>query len=510
MDSWQQEGSAPSLNGPTTWERWPTWQSALLAALVLVCAVSFFSAPVADNDLWGHVYFGRAILAEGRVPPVNRYSYTAPEHPWINHETFAECVFAWTYDHAGSPGLLLLKTLIGLSTLAVIARTTIRRGVSPLACATGLFLAGSFLAGGFLVRPQIFSCLALALLLDRLDAHQQSRRAFTLAALPALFAVWVNAHGGVAAGLGVLFAYVLIDRFRSPWGEWRWTAVVALLCALALLLNPYGVRLLAFLWEDLTRSRAISEWTPISLIDTSYPAYKLAVAVLAVGVVVNRRRRPWEIVIVGAAVVATFRHQRHLPLFGILATPLLAETTQELLSRWPWSSAARTARPLLFGALVTAAVLGISHVAGIHRELHGQIFVAPGQFPVAAVRFLEQNELSGDLLVPFDWGEYAIWHLYPRCRVSVDGRYTTAYPPSVLEASDQFVAGRAGWEQSLQAATIVLMNRRQPNASALFANPQWAYLYSDATALVFMRRDALGEKPLVRAASSPERPPVFP
>ena len=498
------------MNGEGAVERWVPWQRALLVAFVILWGVSLFSVPVADNDLWGHVYFGHAIIGEGRVPPVNRYSYTSPEHTWINHETLAEAAFAWTYDHAGSPGLLGLKTLIGLCTLAIVARTTRRRGISPLACGTGLFLAGSLMALGFLVRPQIFSCLALAVVWDRLDAHYQSGRISTLVALPALFAIWVNAHGGVAAGLGVLCAYALIDRLRSPWEQWRWTALVTALCSLALLVNPYGLRLLAFLWADLTHSRAISEWAPISLIDSSFPTYKLVVAVLGVGLAVNRRRRPWEIVIVGAAVAATFRHQRHLPLFGILAAPALAETIQELLFRLPRPLAARVVSPLLAVALLAATGLEALRAARIHGELRGQIFVAPGQFPVSAVRFLVQNELSGNLLLPFDWGEYAIWHLYPRCPVSVDGRYTTAYPPSVLEASRQFLAGRPGWEQSLRAATIVLMDRRQPNSSALFADPGWTYVYSDATALVFVRKDALGEKPLVRPTANPEQPPVFP
>jgi hypothetical protein len=498
------------VSGEEAGERWVPWQRTLFVAFVVLWGVSLFSIPVADNDLWGHVYFGRAILEEGSVPPLNRYSYTSPEQPWINHETLAEVAFAWTYDHAGSPGLLVLKMLIGLCTLAIVARTTSRRVISPLACGTALFLAGSSIALGFLVRPQIFSCLALAVVWDRLDAHDQSRRTSTLVALPVLFAFWVNAHGGVAAGLGVLLAYVLIDRLRSPWEQWRWTALMAALCGLALLVNPYGLRLLAFLWADLTQSRAISEWQPISLIDASFVTYKLVVAVLAVGLVVNRRRRPWEIVIVGVAVLATFRHQRHLPLFGILAAPALAETTQELLSRLPRPFAARAVVSLLAVTLVVATALAAQLAARLHGELRGQIFVAPGQFPVAAVRFMKQNALSGNLLLPFDWGEYAIWHLYPRCSVSVDGRYTTAYPPSVLEASREFFTGRPGWEQSLGAATIVLMSRRQPNASALFADPKWAYVYSDATALVFVRNDALGEKPLIRSPASPEQPPIFP
>lgn len=487
------------------------WQRPVLLALVLTSGACFFSAPVADNDLWGHVYFGRAILDEGRLPPVNRYSYTAPDFRWINHEILAECLFAWTFDHAGAPGLLLFKVVVGLATLAAIARVTIRRVASPLASSIALIWASSMMSWGFLVRPQIFSSLALALVWERLDAHDGNRRASSLLPLPVLIAPWVNTHGGVVAGLGVVLLYVLADRLRSSWTEWRVTALVSCLCVLALLVNPYGFELIGFLWDDLTRDRPISEWAPISLLDASFPDYKLALVACAAGLVSNRRRRVWEIAILGIAVVMTFRHQRHLPLFAVLAAPYLGETVEQLLSRGRGTSLARIGRYLLFAAIGGVAAFGIARTGKIYREIGGQIYVPPELFPVGAVRFIEQNDLSGNLLLPFDWGEYAIWHLYPRCRVSVDGRYTTAYPMQVLEASQRFFLGRPGWEGSLQTATIVLMDRRQPNALSLFAKPEWAYVYSDPTALVFVRRDALGDRDLVRRLQTqPGRPFIFP
>jgi hypothetical protein len=497
------------MNGTTTHQGRQAWQQASLLALVLLFATCVFSIPVADNDLWGHVYFGRAILAEGSLPPVNRYSYTAPDFPWINHEILAECIFAWVFDDAGALGLLVLKTLTGVATLAVIARITIRRVASPLAWGAALLWASSLMAWGFLVRPQIFSSLALALVWDRLEAHDTRRRASSLLALPLLFAIWINTHGAAVAGLGVLLVYVALDRLRTPLAEWRSTALIGGLCALALLANPYGIRLLQFLWADLTRSRAISEWQPIPLIDASFLSFKLAVVALVASLFLVRERRPWEVAILGVAAFMTFRHQRHLPLFGVIAAPRLGETLQELVSRWPSAVSARIARWLLLAALLAVAVCEIGRAVKIHYRLRGQIFVAPEQFPIYAVDFLERNQLSGNLLLPFDWGEYAIWHLYPRCRVSVDGRYTTAYPRQILDASQRFFVGAPGWEESLPDATIVLMDRRQPNALSLFAKPEWAYVYSDPTALVFVRREALGEKPLLRPVEASGEP-VFP
>jgi len=45
------------------------------------------SPPVADNDLWGHIYFGDSILKSGHLPTSNQYSFTAPDHPWITTDS---------------------------------------------------------------------------------------------------------------------------------------------------------------------------------------------------------------------------------------------------------------------------------------------------------------------------------------------------------------------------------------------------------------------------------------
>ena len=42
-------------------------------------------------------------------------------------------------------------------------------------------------------------------------------------------------------------------------------------------------------------------------------------------------------------------------------------------------------------------------------------------------RFIRDHQLRGRMVTYFDWGEYAIWHLSPRVRVSLDGRRETVY-----------------------------------------------------------------------------------
>jgi hypothetical protein len=88
----------------------------------------------------------------------------------------------------------------------------------------------------------------------------------------------------------------------------------------------------------------------------------------------------------------------------------------------------------------------------------------------------------------FDWGEYAIWHLAPRLRVSIDGRRETVYSEAVRDRHGQFYLdepGGAGLPQEL-AADYVWIPPYAPAVRGLEA-AGWQRLYQDADSVVFGR-----------------------
>ena len=68
-------------------------------ALLLVCGIAL-SKGLADPDFWGHVQYGRDVLASG-LPSESNYNYTAVGYRWINHENLAELAFALGVDRLG-------------------------------------------------------------------------------------------------------------------------------------------------------------------------------------------------------------------------------------------------------------------------------------------------------------------------------------------------------------------------------------------------------------------------
>src|SRR5262249_47963434 len=56
---------------------------------------------------------------------------------------------------------------------------------------------------------------------------------------------------------------------------------------------------------------------------------------------------------------------------------------------------------------------------------------------------LAPSAVQGRLALPFDWGQFAIWHYGPRLRVSTDGRRETVYSDAAIELQAGVANGSA-------------------------------------------------------------------
>ena len=185
---------------------------------------------------------------------------------------------------------MLLKTAVGLlvflMAMAMAAERTGGRPILPLSAARSNTVAWAFgalavveISYGFAARPEIFTALALIMefwLLKQIHAGQW-RWAF---ALPPLFALWINTHGGVLAGMMVLFAAAAGTTVQKAAGKIvprpirarlaletapgttlrLWLSFAA--SALALFANPYGFELVRWLIGSVQWLRPeIGKWT---------------------------------------------------------------------------------------------------------------------------------------------------------------------------------------------------------------------------------------------------------
>jgi hypothetical protein len=488
---------------------------------VLALAVYQFSENTADPDLWAHTMFGEQWLASGRLEKTEPYSWTARGAPWVNHEVLAEAALGGAHRLAGGTGILLLKGLVGLLTLLI----ALRLGGEDLswpqrAVAWGVAaVAGMEISFGFAARPQIFTALALALELWLLRRIHREKYWWALA-LPLLFALWINTHGGVLAGVVVLvaaggattagFLWARLKpgavsshsrRFASIRGFLRVRTVLVLWLStaaamLALLVNPWGFGLVRWLIGSVLWLRPeIEEWNPTHL-GWDHAALFALIAAAAFSFAFSRRPRVlWEIAVCALLAVLALRSVRHTPLFAIAALAFVPPHLADALERYRAVFSRLEAlfmRPATQVAL--AALLGVTSIGmlGATLTLHKQhpltMEVPKNQYPVAAVEFMRQNELRGNLLVFFDWGEMCLWEL-PDCPVSVDGRLDTCYPRQLIAEHWNFYNDRPVDPAilDLNRADLALLPVNLAGGLALAKKMGWQAAYFDDLAVVLVR-----------------------
>lgn len=486
----------------TPFTRYYTW---FFRLAVYAFAVVGFSYITADPDLWGHIKFGEEIWSLGHIPETDSYSYTAAGHRWINHEWLMEILFFLLYDAFGSGALLLFKLALGLLIVHLLSNHVLKNAdLPPPIYALCFFLTIPVLAPAFMTRPHLATLLGTTLMilllhktLTKESEDENNNGSWIIWTAPLLFLVWTNAHGGVVAGLGmycVALGWEALTALRRGDQRWRRLALLILASGAAVMINPYGYKLWLFFMESLGQARAIVEWGPVPLWSLDHWQYKLLALLFAAALAFDKNRRVWEIAIILLALVYGFKHQRHTVLAVIVLAPYLPP---RLAAMWRAFGADKF-RPINLGpafhalALILLGAFSLFQLAGAHAQYRSadyRILVDPTVYPTYLAQFMSDNRIDGNLVVPFDWGEYFIWKR-PDSKVSIDGRFRTAYPESVIRMNEDFEKGRGDWKRLLEEtpADWVVAAKREAVAPRMDKESRWEKIYQDPLAVLYARK----------------------
>jgi hypothetical protein len=180
---------------------------------------------------------------------------------------------------------------------------------------------------------------------------------------------------------------------------------------------------------------------------------------------------------------------RNMPFLAILGAPILARHADSLLrpdgaASRPLTAARRRAHAVLLGGIAAVAVIAFCRSA-VHSP---QRTVSRSRYPVEAVAYLNAQPPLGRLFNHFDWGGYLIWQLYPRYRVSMDGR-TGVYGDAILRRYRATQMLLPTWKDFLAECDpqVILWRADEPFVRALELLPEWRRLYEDDVAVIFVR-----------------------
>ncbi|HOX25188.1 MAG TPA: tetratricopeptide repeat protein [Candidatus Krumholzibacteria bacterium] len=545
------------------WSRW-TRPIVVLTVLALGClglALAWHST--SDLDLPLHDRAGRDILAGGGIPRSNQYSFTAPDHPWVDHEWGFQIAVAAAGRVAGGDDLasrargwqalrLLLAALLVGALAAELGRLPGSSRV-VLALAGPVGLAGlAMLWTRLTLRPELVSFLLFVLVLRRAESALREagdrspwrsladpRRPGGQALL--LTIVWHQVHGFAAlAGLVWLLAGLLGRSPRPASGRWRLALGGAAFAVAASLLTPnllagslYPLRALGqFGRPGVDLRETISELVPLletrGSLSTTLQIFKASLVWGALWTVATwGRTSRVRAAIWALAAVAAWQGQRNLGFYAVCFVLLHGDPGPGLPRLWTWLGEAVRAR----------AGARIRRIAGVAVP----VALAAGTFLVAAAWFaalttdafyLREGEARrwGGGLTPATFPESAVASLPagppPRvannvdaastlvgagtARVAIDGR-TEAYPPSTWTEYARLKAGGADATRQLRvwrAQAVCLAHRNAASHAlirTLLADPAWTLAAADEAGILFLpaatRPDGDADSVLVRATT---------
>lgn len=470
------------------------YYSLLVRAMAYVYAFQCFAFVTADPDLWGHIKFGEAIWTAGAIPKTDHYSFTANGFPWTNHEWLAEVIFFLIYRAFDSTGLLVFKLAIGLFIVYLLSSLYWEKTRNGFSYIAHFVLMIPVLGPGFMSRPQLFTYLCLALLIYFLQKFFDGNERI-LMWTPPLALFWVNCHAGVVAGMGIYGMVVFCELIRCySSGESRGKTLLKYfsISCLAILFNPYGYKLLGYFYNAITMRREIEEWNHIYLWDASHWQYKLLALIFVATFWSPARKRAWEVVIIAASIYYGFKHQRHSVLTAIVMTPYIPLQLAAWLGNISWKQMVRSLSPVFHGVICFCLMLFVAfefnYTLDQHRKHNFRIFVEPQVYPVYVVRFMQTNSIDGNIVNPFDWGEYLIWKL-PKSKVSIDGRYETVYTREIMDKNWGFSMGLKNRRAILEdySSEIILTRRSDGTHRTLDGETAWVKIHEDPTAALYVR-----------------------
>jgi hypothetical protein len=457
--------------------------------------------PLFNADAYGHLAQGRQIVALGRVPQVDLFSFWQPApQPWKNYEWAYDWVTWLVYDHLGANALILLKCLalgaFGYLLVKLADRLAHRADLAAPLTLTALLLALPVARFRFTTRPQIIGLLLPAILLvgigalyeDRLSSR---RKAWVLGALGLTHVVWVNSHGSHLFGVAITLIFVAFS-FRTA--AFRWMVGLLLIQGAATGCTPFGFSIAIDAVSHVLRPEyreLVVEWAAWAPKDP----LRLLVAPMVSAVFVLAAMRP------------VTRGSRFGVAYGVLCV---------LLSVMAFRSMRFVAHQLLFCAPFIAA--GLSQLPGLARMRHsvvGLIGVAAAssalwmmqmvpalgfgfgepkrEYPWASAEVVEQT-VEHPRIVASIQDSWFLMFAVPSGKLLIDGRVPYYGPEMIQRVAQSFTDPRLFAEQlsAYDVNTVVIDHTRSDHIVAteyLSSREDWALAFVEDGHSLFVRRD---------------------
>lgn len=477
-----------------------------LLAWLFICGANGWKSLLGDGDTGWHIRTGQYILAHHAVPSHDLFSFSKPDAPWFAWEWLSDVALAALFQLGGLKAITLAAGALIALYATLLLRYALWLGANALLAPLLTLLAVGASSMHFLARPHLFTLLFLpaCLWLVEADLRKKTRRVWLLIPVAAL---WTNLHGGFFMFLACLALLTAGHAIESWLGRGRWTVVLrhsALLagCALASLINPYGIQLHKHVVEYLR-----SDWIRNVIQEFQAPTFRtegqlqfeaLLVAGLVVTGLLLRQRRVGDAFCLLFLAHSSLTSVRHAPLYAAVAAPLVASQVSAWWTIWaeclPRRSVIRILRQIghdtvpAFRRNTLWPALVILVLAALDAPLKWPHDFPSENFPLDMIHAHQDLLQSGRLLTTDQWGDYIIYSFYPKQKVFVDGR-SDFYGEALGKEYLHLTQGDYDWHAILEryGFQVALLPVDLPLSTLLKLDPGWRLEGDDHHTVLFVR-----------------------
>jgi hypothetical protein len=486
----------------------PSLANLIFLFLFLSLSLSRGGFLLSDADTGWHIRAGEFILATFSVPKHDIFSFITPPPHWINHQWLSEVIMAFVHQSWGLTGIVIFfSLLISLSYSILFKLMQNERGNIFLVVFMILLTIASSIFH-WLARPHIFSLLLFVTSYYLLERFQ-SGHIRALYFFPPLILFWVNLHGGFISGLILMLIYLVgnLVKFVLSRDENRGlcrqkTKALTLTlsaCLFVSLVNPYGLDAVLYpmklISQKLIMDRMAEFQSPnfhhLLLLPSKY---FLLLMILVIGIS-KKNLSVIEILLIMVFVNMALFSQRFIPLFCIVAAPILIKNTQWIFNQTKnrfvdifqkkskdislMDASGSGYLWLVVGILIVTLALATNRIEYKFDETRK---------PVEAVNFLKKVSLKGNMFNDDEFGDYIIYSVHPQYKVFIDSR-VDMYGEDHFKDYLTMLYLKPGWENIIEKYNInwMILDSDSIFSRHLMGRNDWKLIYSDKVANIFVR-----------------------
>ena len=420
----------------------PSIAGIIFVSVFLSQALSTAHGLLKDCDTGYHIRAGEYILETLSIPKHDMFSFLSPPLPWIAHEWLSEVIMAVIHNIFGLIGIVIFFSILNAFVYYCLFKIlrSLKANVIIAAIVTIFVITSSQMH--WLARPHIFSLLMVLIWYFLLDAYQYDKKNILYLQIP-LMLLWVNMHAGFIIGFilnGIYLFGNLAGLIFSSSSErdihkkkaiflGLTTAVGLIIC----LVNPYGYKILLFPFKLVSEKfimNNVGEYlSPNFHSIWAIPFEAFLLFTLAILSFSKIRLNLIELLLILLFVHMSLFSARYIPLFGIVAAPILTKQLKNLLTTSngkfsnflkrkgaSFSEMDASGNDFMWPALVFLLITLLLFSGHLKVEFD------PENKPVAASKFLAQVPITGNMFNNDEFGDYIIYAASNDYKVFFDGR----------------------------------------------------------------------------------------